>query len=52
MRPVFADPKTGIIFKKIFGEKVHKNLLIALLNALLELDDAHQILDIEYLTAE
>ena len=52
MRPVFADPKTDIIFKKVFGEKAHKDLLIALLNALLELDEAHQILDIEYLTPE
>ncbi len=52
MKPVFADPKTDIIFKKIFGEKAHKSLLIALLNALLELDETHQILDIEYLTPE
>ena len=52
MKPVFADPKTDIIFKKVFGEKAHKDVLIALLNALLELDEAHQIIDIEYLTPE
>ncbi len=52
MRPVFADPKTDVIFKKIFGEKAHKGLLIELLNALLELDDAHRIVDIEYLSPE
>lgn len=52
MRPVFADPKTDIIFKKIFGEKAHKGLLIELLDALLELDDAHRIADIEYLSPE
>ena len=37
MRPVFADPKSDVIFKKIFGEKAHKRLLIELLNSLLEL---------------
>lgn len=52
MKPVFADPKTDVIFKKIFGEKDHKDLLIALLNSLLELDEAHRIADIEYLTPE
>jgi predicted transposase/invertase (TIGR01784 family) len=52
MRPVFADPKTDIIFMKIFGEKAHKGLLIELLNALLELDEAHRIVDIQYLSPE
>ena len=52
MKPVFADPKTDVIFKKIFGEQAHKDLLIALLNSLLELDDAHRILDLEYLSPE
>ena len=52
MRPVFADPKTDVIFKKIFGEKAHKGLLIALLNSLLELDEAREIVDIEYLSPE
>ena len=52
MRPVFADPKTDVIFKKIFGQPAHKDLLIDLLNALLELDAAHRIVDLEYLSPE
>ena len=52
MKPVFADPKADVIFKKIFGEQAHKNLLIALLDSLLELDAAHRIVDIEYLSPE
>jgi len=38
MLPVFADPKTGVVFKRIFGTEARKPLLIALLNHLLELD--------------
>jgi hypothetical protein len=34
MKTVFADPKTDVIFKKIFGQKAHKNLLLELLNSL------------------
>lgn len=52
MHPVFADPKTDVIFKKIFGQKERQHLLIDLLNALLELDTAHRIVDLEYLTPE
>jgi predicted transposase/invertase (TIGR01784 family) len=52
MRPVFADPKTDFVFKRIFGAEVHKRLLIELLNALLELDDEHKIIDLKYLTPE
>lgn len=52
MRPVFADPKTDFVFKRIFGAEVHKRLLIELLNALLELDDEHKIVDLNYLTPE
>jgi len=52
MRPVFADPKTDFVFKRIFGTEVHKRLLIELLNALLELDDEHRIVDLKYLTPE
>ena len=52
MRPVFADPKTDFVFKRIFGAEVHKRLLIELLNALLELDDEHEIVDLKYLTPE
>jgi len=52
MRPVFADPKTKIIFKRIFGREVHKPLLIELLNALLELSQDHRIVDLKYLSPE
>jgi len=50
--PVFADPKTDFVFKRIFGQEAHKHLLIELLNALLELDVSHRIVDITYLTPE
>jgi predicted transposase/invertase (TIGR01784 family) len=50
MRPVFADPKTDFVFKRIFGTEVHKPLLIELLNALLELASDHRIVDLEYLS--
>ncbi len=52
LRPLFADPKTDVIFKKIFGQKAHQNLLIDLLNALLELDPDHRIVSLEYLSPE
>ena len=52
MRAVFADPKTDFVFKRIFGSKVHKHLLIELLNALLELDGEHRIADLDYLAPE
>ena len=38
MLPVFADPKTDFVFKRIFGTAEHKSLLIALLNHMLELE--------------
>jgi predicted transposase/invertase (TIGR01784 family) len=52
MRPVFADPKTDFVFKRIFGSEVHKPLLIELLNALLELAGDHRIADLKYLSPE
>jgi len=52
MRPVFADPKTDFVFKRIFGTAVHKHLLIELLNALLELDEKHRIVDLKFLSSE
>src|SRR5436190_8853682 len=52
MRPVFADPKTDFVFKRIFGSEIHKPLLIELLNALLELSGGHRIVDLEYLSSE
>jgi predicted transposase/invertase (TIGR01784 family) len=52
MRPVFADPKTDFVFKRIFGSAVHKHLLIELLNDLLELAGDRRIVDLKYLSPE
>ncbi len=52
MIPVFADPKTDFVFKRIFGAAERKPLLIALLNHLLELEGEHRILDVEHLSLE
>ncbi len=52
MRPVFADPKTDFVFKRLFGSEAHKPLLIELLNSLLELEGDHRIVDLEYLSPE
>jgi predicted transposase/invertase (TIGR01784 family) len=50
--PVFADPKTDFVFKRIFGAEARKPLLIALLNHLLELEGEHRILDVQHLSGE
>ncbi len=52
MRPIYADPKTDFIFKRIFGSEPHKHLLIELLNTLLELEGSRRIEDLAYLSAE
>ena len=52
MLPVFADPKTDFVFKRIFGAVERKPLLIALLNHLLELEGEHRILDLQHLSLE
>jgi predicted transposase/invertase (TIGR01784 family) len=52
MQPMFADPKTDFVFKRIFGSEARKPLLMALLNHLLELDDARAIQEIEHLANE
>ncbi len=52
MLPIFADPKTDFVFKRIFGTESHKHLLIGLLNALLELDGDRRIVDLDHLTPE
>lgn len=46
----YYDPKTDVVFKKVFGE--HKNLAMSLLNAVLKLDGDKQIKDLEYLPSE
>jgi predicted transposase/invertase (TIGR01784 family) len=50
--PVFADPKTDFVFKRVFGAEERKPLLIALLNHLLELEGKHLILDVQHLSLE
>ena len=52
MRPLFADPKTDFVFKRIFGTEAHKPLLIALLDDLLELDEPHRLASVELLSAD
>jgi len=52
MLPVFADPKTDFVFKRIFGAEPNKRLLIELLNALLELEGEQRIADLTYLSPE
>ena len=52
VHPVFADPKTDLVFKRIFGAVERKPLLIALLNDLLELEGEHRILDLQHLSLE
>jgi len=52
MWPVFADPKTDFVFKRIFGTPPNKHLLIELLNALLELEGEQRIEDLTYLSPE
>ncbi len=52
MQPVFADPQTDFVFKRIFGAEAHKPLLVALLNHLLELGGARAIRDVEHLPTE
>jgi predicted transposase/invertase (TIGR01784 family) len=46
----YLDPKNDITFKKVFGQ--HPEVLKSFLNALLPLDQASQITEIEYLTPE
>ena len=51
-RPLFADPKTDLIFKRIFGRKANRHLLIALLNDLLDLPPERRIVSVEHLPPE
>jgi len=52
VRAVFADPRTGCVFNRIFGTEARKPLRIALLNHLLELDGDRRILEVQHLTGE
>ncbi|MEZ4298682.1 MAG: Rpn family recombination-promoting nuclease/putative transposase [Polyangiaceae bacterium] len=51
-RPTFADPKTDFAFKRIFGSEEHKDVLIAFLNHMLDLDGPHRIVTVELLPPE
>src|SRR3954465_4551436 len=48
-RPTFADPKTDFAFKRIFGSEEHKDVLVAFLNDMLDLDAPHRIVSAELL---
>ena len=37
-RPTFADPRTDFVFKRIFGSEERKDVLVAFLNDMLDLD--------------
>lgn len=52
LRPTFADPKTDFAFKRIFGSEEHKDVLIAFLNHMLDLDEPHRIVTVELLPPE
>ncbi len=51
-RPTFADPKTDFAFKRIFGSEEHKDVLVAFLNDMLDLDEPHRIVTVELLPPE
>ena len=51
-RPTFADPKVDFAFKRIFGSEDHKDILIAFLNDLLDLDQDHRIVRVDLLSPE
>jgi len=51
-KPVFASPKTDFVFQRIFGSEEHKGVLIAFLNDILELDEAHRITEVTFLSRE
>jgi len=51
-RPTFADPKTDFAFKRIFGSEEHKDVLVAFLNDMLDLDAPHRIVTVELLPPE
>jgi predicted transposase/invertase (TIGR01784 family) len=49
---VFADPRTDVVIKKLFGTPEHRHLLIALLEALLGLEGEHRLARVELLSPE
>lgn len=51
-RPVFADPKTDFVFKRVFGSEAHKAALIGFLNDVLGLEGDRRIVDVTFLSPE
>jgi predicted transposase/invertase (TIGR01784 family) len=49
MRPVFADPKTDLVFRRLFGEEAHKHLTISLLDSLIGLEGERRIAELTLL---
>ena len=46
----FLDPQNDVAFRKIFGSKEHKNLLISFLNEILEKKSKNRIQDVKFLS--
>lgn len=46
----YLDPRADLTFKRVFGE--HPDLVMSLLNALLPLDERHQVKSVEYVPIE
>lgn len=51
-RPTFADPKNHFVFHRIFGSEQRKDVLVAFLNDMLDLDDPHRIVRVDLLSPE
>jgi len=51
-RLIFADPKNDFVFRRIFGSEGDKDVLVAFLNHMLDLDEAHRIASVELLPPE
>jgi predicted transposase/invertase (TIGR01784 family) len=51
-RPTFADPKTDFAFKRIFGSEEQKDVLVAFLNDMLDLDEPRRIVSVELMSPE
>ena len=45
----FLDPKNDFLFRRLFGEERHKDLLIYFINSVLHLEGRHAVQDVTYL---
>jgi predicted transposase/invertase (TIGR01784 family) len=45
---IFLDPKSDLVFKKLFGNAAHKNILISFLNSILGRKDQDAIVDVVF----